>query len=560
MKRLYPETLKIAERKIFLIIRCKQNSHPCLTCVLFALIVCVFGCTAEKYKQDADKEVQQILDSKWKSEHGTKANARIGDVKSDPNDLYYDPNYIPSDRLSLAEAVAIATARNRDYQKQKENLYLSALDLTLFRHKFARTWFGTIDGSYDRTAADESVSAGGKLGFTQLMADGTEISTSIATDWLSYLTGDSRATLGSVLNASISKPLLRGAGKDVVMEDLTQAERTVLYQIRTFSRYRKTFVVSIVSDYYRVLQALDSVKNAESNYKSLILAYDQAKDNALAGRLAKLEADQTEQRMLQARDTLASTERSYQQALDNFKIRLAITTNDPLQLDPNTLANLSTMEVVEPQFDVNDAIKTALSYRLDLATSKDQMDDARRKIKVSENALQADLKLVASASVDSTADTEATRMRFHEGDYSVGAQLDLPFDRKSERNSYRESLITLMQRQRDYENSMDNVKLDVRNNYRDLLEAAQRYQIQKKSLELAQERVNSTSLLFQAGRAQARDLLDSQDSLLSAQNETTSTLVDYNIAKLSFYRDLEVLTVKPDGLWQIPENSTEKGL
>jgi outer membrane protein TolC len=392
MKMLCPEKNEIIEEKMPLAVCHKQISYYAI-CLL--VMTCMLGCTAEKYKQDADKEVQQILDSKWKSEHGTKANARIGDVKSDPNDLYYDPNYIPSDRLSLAETVAIATARNRDYQKQKESLYISALDLTLLRHEFARKWFGTIDSNYDRTEADESTSAGGELGFTQLLADGTEISTSIATDWLRYLTGDPRESLGSVLTASVSKPLLYNKNY-AKLENLTQGERTVLYQIRAFSRYRKTFVVSIVSDYYRVLQALDSVKNAESNYNSLMLAYDQAKDNALAGRLAQLEADQTEQRMLQARDTLASTERGYQQALDNFKIRLAITTNAPLQLDPNTLANLSTMEIVEPQFDVNDAIKTALSYRLDLATFKDQMDDARRKIKVSENALQAELTLAFS--------------------------------------------------------------------------------------------------------------------------------------------------------------------
>ncbi len=517
------------------------------------------GCSPGDYKAGADKEVYSIIDKKWTSANGIKNNYKIGDVAPDPNDLVFDPNYVPTGPLSLVEAVAVATARNRDYQKQKESLYISALDLTLLRHDFARKWFGTIDAGYDRTAADESVGASGEAGFTQLLADGTEISTSIAADWLRYLTGDPRESLGSVLTASVSKPLLYNKNY-AKLENLTQGERTVLYQIRAFNRYRKTFVVSIVSDYYRVLQALDSVKNAKSNYKSLMLAYDQAKDNAQAGRLAKLEADQTEQRMLQARDSLAGTERSYQQALDNFKLRLAITTDAPLELDPNALQALSVMEVVEPGFDVDDAIKTALSLRLDLATIKNQVDDARRKIKVSENALQAELNLVGGATVNSTADTQFQRLRFQDGNYSIGAQLDLPLDRKAERNSYRESLITLMQRQRDYENSIDNVKLDVRNNYRDLLEAAQRYQIQKKSLELAMERVNSTSLLFQAGRAQARDLLDSQDSLLSAQNSTTSTLVDYNIAKLSFYRDIEVLTVKPDGLWQIPENSTEKGL
>lgn len=518
------------------------------------------GCSNQEYKEDADNEVRGILDSKWKPQHGTQANSRIGDVEKEPNDLTFDPNYVPTGVVSLAEAVALATARNRDYQLQKENLYLTALDLTLFRHNFAASWFGTIDAGYLNRADDggESVGAGGQLGFNQLLADGTKISTSITTDWLTYLTGQSDASLGSILAGSISKPLLRGAGKDIVQENLTQAERNVLYQIRTFSRYRKTFVVSTVSAYFRVLQTQDRVKNAESNYQSLLLSYEQAKANAEAGRLAKLEADQTEQRMLQARDSLASAERQYQQALDAFKISLAITTDAPLQLDPNALTTLSAMEVVEPQFGSEDAIATALSLRLDLATIKDQVDDARRKIKVSENALLADLNLVASSQVASTPDTEAARLRFNDGAYTLGAELDLPLDRLAERNAYRESLITLMQRQRSYASAVDNVKLDVRNNYRSLIENAQRYQIQKISLKLAQERVDSTTLLFQAGRAQARDLLDAKDSLLSAQNDVTSNLIDYNIAKLSFYRDIEILTVKPDGLWQIPETLTGK--
>jgi outer membrane protein TolC len=560
MKVLYPDIIKIIEGKTPLAVRFKQNLRSYYTYSISILIIAfVFGCTAEKYKEDADKEVEKILNSKWKPQHGIKANARIGDVKPDPNDLYFDPNYIPSGPVSLAEAIAIATARNRDYQGEKEALYRKALDLTSTRHNFARKWFGTIDSKYNHDASDESVAAGGEVGFSQLLADGTEISTSIATDWLGYLTGGSRSTLTSVLGATISKPLLRGAGKDIVMEELKQAERDVLYQIRNFSRSRKTFVVSIVSDYFRVLQDLDSVKNAESNYKSLMLAYDQAKDNAMAGRLAQLEADQTEQRMLQARDNLAGTERSYQQALDEFKLRLAITTDAPLELDPNALQALSVMEVVEPQFNVEDAIKTALSLRLDLATEKDKVDDARRKIKVAENKLQAELNLVANANVNSAPPRQAGNLQFQNGDYSLGAELKLPFDRLTERNTYRNSLIALMQQTRQYDATVDSVKLGVRNDYRDLGEAAQRYQIQKKSLELAQERVNSTSLLFQAGRAQARDLLDSQDSLLSAQNSTTSTLVDYNIAKLNFYRDIELLTVKPDGLWQLPEKSEKRG-
>ena len=107
-----------------------------------------------------------------------------------------------------------------------------------------------------------------------------------------------------------------------------------------------------------------------------------------------------------------------------------------------------------------------------------------------------------------------------------------------------------MSTQRTYEKKIDDVKLEVRNSYRRLRESATRYKIQKDSLALAQERVNSANMLLKAGRAVSRDLLEAQASLLSAQDETTSTLVGYAVSKLSFYRDIGILKVRPDGLWE----------
>ena len=137
-------------------------------------------------------------------------------------------------------------------------------------------------------------------------------------------------------------------------------------------------------------------------------------------------------------------------------------------------------------------------------------------------------------------------------------ELDLPLDKLSERNAYRKSIIASMQAKRDYEEAVDEVKLDVRNAYRSLIESARRYVIQKSSLELAQEQVKSTKMLLQAGRVQSRELLGAQDSLLSAQNATTATLVNYMIAQLTFYRDIGILQIRPDGLWESLEKENEK--
>jgi outer membrane protein TolC len=240
----------------------------------------------------------------------------------------------------------------------------------------------------------------------------------------------------------------------------------------------------------------------------------------------------------------------YQQQLDEFKIRLALPTDANVELDQNELRALEVSGVSEPDYTVNAAVETALLSRLDLANRADSVDDAARKIMVAANGLEADLNLVGNAAVPSTGRTEFERLQFHKGAYSFGFEADLPLDRLAERNIYRESLIALMQQQRDYDNSIDTVKLEVRQAYRQLLESAEQYQIQKNGVGLADKRVESTSLLLEAGRLTARDLLDSQTALLAAQNGLTAALIDHTIAKLKFFSDIGVLQVRPDGMWE----------
>ena len=224
-------------------------------------------------------------------------------------------------------------------------------------------------------------------------------------------------------------------------------------------------------------------------------------------------------------------------------------TDAEVQLDQNELNVLEAVGISQPGYTLQTAVETGLLRRLDLATTSDGIDDGLRKVMVATDNLGAELNLIGSAAISSTEKTDFSRFQFHKGSYGLGIEADLPLDRKAERNAYRESLIGLMQSQRDYENHQDQVKLEVRDAYRQLQEAAERYNIQKTSLELAEKRVESTSLLLEAGRLTTRDLLDSQDDLLDAQNNVTAALVDHAITKLRFFRDIGVLQVRPDGMW-----------
>ncbi len=122
-----------------------------------ALVVTAGGCSAQYHKADADKEVYKIIDGKWQKGLGQKVNYTISDVPGSPNDIQIEKGVPPSRTISLVQAVAMATAHNREYQRQKEELYLSALDLTLVRHDFATKWFGTFDGTYTRYTDDSTL-------------------------------------------------------------------------------------------------------------------------------------------------------------------------------------------------------------------------------------------------------------------------------------------------------------------------------------------------------------------------------------------------------------------
>jgi outer membrane protein TolC len=545
-----------------------------LVCAAIALFSAILGgCSPNFHKADADKEVYKIIDSKWHPSFGQKANYIIGDSNiPSPNDLKIDSFPVMPEKITLVQAVAIATANSRNYQTQKENLYLTALDLSTERHKYELQLFATIDGVYsfpdvgeDEFLLNSNIDAQKDF----LIGDGIEIGTNLAIDWARFLTGDPRTTLGSVLTATVTAPILgAGAGKQK-QETLIQTERNVIYSVRDFNRFRQTFVVDTINAYYGVLQQRDSVTNAQNNYQRVLESKQRLEMEAEAGRRTRIDLDEAHQNVLRAQDSLVQAQLRYEGFLDDFKFRLAIPPDANVELDQNELIALKEMGVEHPAFALDEAIETALLKRLDLANTADQIDDNLRKVMLAADGLGPQLNISANANYTSpgrlndsgvpVGETDFQNIRFHEGDYELGFNADLPLDRKNQRNAYRTALINLERQKRQYDADVDNVKLDVRDAYRRLLQTAEQYEIQQNSFNLATQRVESNKLLLDAGRVTVRIVLESQDALLEAENNLTAALVNHLNAKLSFYRDVGILNVKPDGMWaQLNAVSGEK--
>ena len=603
--------------------------------VVFGLFLALTGCkTAPEYRTQADKVAAGIIRQKQQQALGTtqqfnierpsdilrrrllteqnlpySSEASLGTdklmtIKHWPENDYPKAQPSPDSvlpletdkrpQLSLVQALQIGARNSFEYQTLKEDIFQAALDLDLERNEFRNIFAGQVDSlvSTDMTGS-RTVSGtefSGAAGMSRMLKSGAELSTALAIDLANLMTMGGASSFGIAGDATIAIPLLRGSGKHIVTEPLTQAERNVVYAIYDFERFKQTFAIQIASQYLGVLRQLDQIKNAEENYRSAIVSARRSRRFAEAGRLSQIQVDQAVQNELRARNRWISAAEAYKSSLDSFKSLLGLPPDAQIELDRAELEKLAApaskimadiireeeagekgrtppadapIELVPPsredagplEMEESTAIKLALDNRLDLRVAEGQVYDAQRAVVIAADALGAELTLFGSSGLGSrrsisSATADDAQLRPEKGKYSALLTLDLPFERTAERNAYRNSFISLERAVRDVQILEDRIKLDVRNQLRDLLESRESLQIQANSVIVAERRVKSSTLFFEAGEVQIRDLLEAQDALLSAQNALTSAVVSYRVAELELQTDMGLLKVDEKGLWQ----------
>jgi len=500
-------------------------------------------------------------------------------------------------KLSLVDALQVGALNSPEYQTRKENVFKVALALDLERNNFRNIFTAQAQSQLDAdTTGNETVSTltnSADVGATRTLKNGAQLSAALAANLVNLLTQRRVSTTGLQADMSVTIPLLRGSGDYIVTEPLTQAERNVVYEMWNFERFKHTFAISIAQGYFDVLSEMDSVNNAEDNYRSSIQSARWSRRRADAGRIAEVAVDQAVQRELNSRNGWISSQERVKNRLDNFKTTLGLPTDAQIELDPNDLTELraraaklveeirtsmqyeaavkappadAPVELMPPSredagpYEINEeaAIRLALRNRLDLRVTIGEVYDAQRQVVVLADALRGELTLGGSALFVDT--DEDGHLRFNGGQYATLLTLDLPLERTKERNDFRNSLINLERAVRSVQTLEDSIKLNIRDELRALLESRESLKIQAQSVLVAEKRVRSVSLFLEAGRAQIRDLLEAQDALLGAQNLLTAAVVNYRIAELEIQQDMGVLQVDEKGLWrELPPEEIQNG-
>lgn len=542
-----------------------------ISAVMLLAILILAGCTAKYYTRSADREVYKIIAEK--SVTVTNMDEKFTIQTNPPPDLSDCPINDKVEEslgaeadmekgariITLDKALELAVKHSREYQAQKESLYLKALRLSDVRHTtpplFPRQRLRNqeIHAGVDDLVDSKRFNAGGSATLESLLFTGGKIVTDFSMNFSRFLRGDPQALLSSTMGASITQPLLRGAGYKIAVENLTQAERDFLYTVRNFTRYRKDFAIKIATAYYGVLQNRDRVRNS---YRGLVnYRANVERDTAFVaeGLRAQAQLDELKQAELATESSWINAVISYKQSLDQFKITLGLPLSVKIVLDDSELTRL---QIIHPQITVEEAIKIAEASRLDLHNERDSVEDAERKLKIAVNNLLPRLDLSGSVYLPDRNGNRALP-DFNNPQWDASVNLQIPLDKKADRNALRASQIALDQARRNYELKLDNVRLEIINDWRALDQARRNYEISLAGVKVSERRVEEQNLRAELGRSTAREVVAAQDSLIKSRDDLTAAVIAHTLARLRFYSDMGILMINDKGKWEEMADANE---
>lgn len=283
-------------------------------------------------------------------------------------------DYLPRDKngmilLTSDLANEMGLLHSRDYQTQFENVYLNALSLSGNRFEFGTQWNGGFGAGFNASGKDlgddrELSLTLDRLGFSRNLPGGGEFATGLV-NRLFFDFGSGTVQGGSAaLVTTFTQPLLRGAFRYVRLENLTQAERNLLYSVRDFARFRRLFYVDVSTGFLNLLTQIQAIRNAESNVQNLrqnLIEHDFYVQIQL---VSQIQRDQVFQQYQNGRLSLLTAEQGLATSLDAYKFELGLPPWVPLQIDESMLDSfeLSNPEVSILQDEAQELFVSLMQY------------------------------------------------------------------------------------------------------------------------------------------------------------------------------------------------------
>ena len=335
-----------------------------------------------------------------------------------------------------------------------------------------------------------------------------------------------------------SQPLLRGAGPNASLYELRNARRAREAQERNLVLSKQRLLIDIARAYYQTTaqrQLLEAARQSASRSAALRQASEARLDVGLSNKLDVYRAQLSE---AQAEQTAVQAETALRSALERFRILIGRSPSDPVEP--------ARVDIEPPRADSTESVESlvgaALERRLDLAETREQIEDARRASSLSRQNLLPDMSLNVRFTDQ--------RSAFPTGPFQVNTKrwesflsASLPLERAADVARVQLSGIEVKSRERFYEQRRYEVEAEVRAVHRDLGSLLRSIQTQQGAVDIADQQLRLANLRYQRGLASNFDVVDAEGSLLAARGALAQLLAAWQVARLDLERAVGRLNV-----------------
>ena len=287
--------------------------------------------------------------------------------------------------------------------------------------------------------------------------------------------------------------------------------------------------LSVGNAYLEVIEAHSRIEAEEAQVQNAKALYDQAVDEFQAGTSPRIDVTRTAVQ-------LHTEEYNLSVARNNFEVA-KLTLGRAIGLSLGQVFDIADQL---PYADINppaveEALKMAYSSRTDFRSALNSAKSAEQAL----SAARGERYPVVAVNGD-YGDQGATFSQSH-GVFSFQAGINVPiFTGGRIKGDITQAEATLRQRKAEAENIRGQIDYDVRTAFLNLNAAKEQVDVAHQNVDLANDNVARSRERFAAGVTDSVEVVQSEQSLASANDQYITSLYSHNLAKLALARSLGV--------------------
>ncbi|MDO9413883.1 MAG: TolC family protein [Pseudolabrys sp.] len=451
----------------------------------------------------------------------------------------------PTLPLSLADAVFIGLRKNTTIRSAYIDRIAQLFDLKVAEDIFTPKL--RVDAQVLRqSAAGETTDS---VIVTPSVTALTPIGTQFNFMWDSGATrsGELR-TRADVLTASITQPLLRGAGYEVNMASVKAARLSETNNRLALRATVAQTITDVISAYRTLTTSIESLKLAEDSVLRAQALIDVNKTLIEAGRMADVEIVQAEADLENQRLSVLQGQGQVDAA------RLALATLLDIDLTTNIVLRDS-LTVKRTIVTVTDALNIALRARPDYVTRINNIELARLGVVVAENQRLWDLSIVGTSvlSRNTQVTTDVPALTTKTTDLALGMRLGIPLNDLAPQQGYIRATTSLKSAELQLDIAKRAVEQQIRQSVTSLDLQWRQLEAARRVVTLAASAVDIEKQKLSAGRSSNFQVQSLEASFRSARLQSLSAEINY-LNSLTLF-DLQLGTTLDT--WKVTLRDTE---